>query len=152
MVALYQVSAEELCLDSPSLSHRLLPPEYWMKASPATSRRQEGDPCYTGSTRSTLSVGSLSCLGISSVSEARHGSGGVGLSSISSPAAGISLPSWWWSRELQQSSGRVDLALFNYYFFTVSYYLTGCHFFLRNTNKERKLHYFSAVYKAIKLG
>lgn len=51
------------------------------------------------------------------MSEARHGSGGVRLSSISSPAAGISLPSWWWSRELQQSSGRVDLALSNYYFF-----------------------------------
>lgn len=104
-----------------------------------------------GTEQHTAGDFSLSCLGIPLVSEARHGSGGVRPSSVSSPAAGISLPSQCWSRELSRVLA-AQIWLFPFLFFFYSYYLTGCHCFLRNTNKERKLHYFSAVYKAIKLG
>lgn len=69
-----------------------------------------------GTEQHTAGDFSLSCLGIPLVSEARHGSGGVGPSSVSSPAAGISLPSQCWSRELSRVLA-AQIWLFPFLFF-----------------------------------
>lgn len=72
---------------------------------------------------------------------------------ISSHAAGVCLSSQWWNTELLWQDRPSSFQSFFFYFiFTFSDYLTDCCCFLRNTYKGKEVAFFSAVYKAIKLG
>lgn len=152
IIAPLWLSAVELCRDSPLLSLRLLPPECWMKAPPATSQEMEKRALLHGSTATCLAI-----IFPSADTQCEwHRSGGVGLGNISPPTVGIFLPSQQWNTEqLWQDRPRSFSCIYIYFFLqSVIIWQTALLFWGTQVKGSCVFVFvfFPAVYKVMKLG